>query len=273
MAAARRVSTRERDNRHAPITMNTVSTSGNSSGSSDMPSAMAPSKASSHEPRSHQYSTNASTLSTSPMAPNAMTSRRVSPLQARLFLREPRERLADGADGAVGSGGEDDGETRAAQHQRSGKNLRDIFAAGRSQAIGHLDRGALAHREGFTGQQRFIDLDVIAGHQDPVCGDTIALGDHDDVAAHHFPARNADSLAVANHQRAWAGELAQRIECLFTAPLLDDGDGHGDGREGEQHQCVAAFAQYSVDHRRRNQQREHRLADDFTDDLGAGPLS
>ncbi len=51
IAVARRVSTRERESRHAPITMNTVSTSGNSSGSIDMPSAMPARSASSHEPR------------------------------------------------------------------------------------------------------------------------------------------------------------------------------------------------------------------------------
>ena len=40
IAAARRVSTRAREIRQAPIAMNTVSTTGNSSGSIDMPSAM-----------------------------------------------------------------------------------------------------------------------------------------------------------------------------------------------------------------------------------------
>ncbi len=52
MADARRVSTRAREMRHAPIAMNTVITSGNSSGRSDIPSAIPPSIASSQEPRS-----------------------------------------------------------------------------------------------------------------------------------------------------------------------------------------------------------------------------
>ena len=51
MAAARRVRTRAREMRQAPIAMNTVSTTGNSSGSIDMPSAMPASIASSHPPR------------------------------------------------------------------------------------------------------------------------------------------------------------------------------------------------------------------------------
>ena len=51
MAEARRVSTRMREIRQAPMTVNTVSTSGNSSGSIDMPSAMPASSASSQDPR------------------------------------------------------------------------------------------------------------------------------------------------------------------------------------------------------------------------------
>ena len=51
MAAARRVRTRAREIRQAPIAMKTASTTGNSSGSIDMPSAMPPSTASSQWPR------------------------------------------------------------------------------------------------------------------------------------------------------------------------------------------------------------------------------
>ena len=51
IAAARRVSTRAREMRQAPMAMKTVKTTGNSSGSMDMPSAMPPSTASNHPPR------------------------------------------------------------------------------------------------------------------------------------------------------------------------------------------------------------------------------
>ena len=53
MAAARRVSTPARPMRHAPIAMNTVNTTGNSSGSIDMPMAMPARTASSQLPRSN----------------------------------------------------------------------------------------------------------------------------------------------------------------------------------------------------------------------------
>ena len=51
MAAARRVSTRAREMRHAPMAMKTVRTTGSSSGNIDMPSAIPASSASSHPPR------------------------------------------------------------------------------------------------------------------------------------------------------------------------------------------------------------------------------
>ena len=51
IAAARRVSTRARDMRQAPMAIKTASTTGNSSGNIDMPSAMPPSTASSQPPR------------------------------------------------------------------------------------------------------------------------------------------------------------------------------------------------------------------------------
>ena len=77
IAAARRVSTRACEIRHAPIARNTVSTTGNSSGSIDMPMVMPASTASSQPPRSVPYSTTASTLTAPPTKPNTRTSLRV----------------------------------------------------------------------------------------------------------------------------------------------------------------------------------------------------
>jgi hypothetical protein len=52
IADARRVRTRAREIRQAPIAMNTASTTGNSSGNIDIPRAMPASSASSQPPRS-----------------------------------------------------------------------------------------------------------------------------------------------------------------------------------------------------------------------------
>ena len=77
IAAARRVSTRAREIRHAPIAMNTVSTTGISSGNIDIPSAIPARTASSHPPRRVPYSTTASAVTAPPTMANIRTNRRV----------------------------------------------------------------------------------------------------------------------------------------------------------------------------------------------------
>ena len=62
-----------REMRHAPIAMKTVMTSGNSSGSKDMPRAMPPSVASSQEPRSSPYSSTARQPAIAPTTANTRT--------------------------------------------------------------------------------------------------------------------------------------------------------------------------------------------------------
>jgi len=71
------VRTRAREMRQAPITIKTVSTSGNSSGSIDMPSAMPLSNASSQPPRQRPYSNTASALRLRLTAAKLRTRRRV----------------------------------------------------------------------------------------------------------------------------------------------------------------------------------------------------
>ena len=77
IAAARRVKTRACEMRHAPIAMKTVMTSGNSSGSRDIPKAMPPSIACNQEPRSRP---NNRTVSPPAMAPTMAKSRISQPI-------------------------------------------------------------------------------------------------------------------------------------------------------------------------------------------------
>ncbi len=260
MAAARRVSTRDCDSRQAPITVNTVSTSGNSSGSSDMPSAMPPNSASSQSPRSKPYSSTADTLSTNPSTREYQHDAARLALQPRLLARQPREGAADGADGAAHAGGENHQPARAAHHQRAREHLRRAVAAGCIERGGYLARGPLAHRQRFTGQQRFVQLHVIARDQHAVGGHTIAFADDDDVAPHHLAPGNARLLAVADHQRARTGEIAQRRERALAAALLDERDRDGKRREREQQHRFADLTNDAIQRGRRDQHPEHGLA-------------
>ena len=73
MAEVRRVSTRTLDMRHAPIAMNTAIIIGNSAGNIDIPNAMPPSSASSHDPRSTQNNPTVKILATKPISAKLRT--------------------------------------------------------------------------------------------------------------------------------------------------------------------------------------------------------
>jgi len=77
MAAGRRASTRSCDRRHAPMAMNTVRMSENSSGSSDMASVTPPSKAASQSPLVSPKARMNSRLAAAPAMAARRTSRRV----------------------------------------------------------------------------------------------------------------------------------------------------------------------------------------------------
>ena len=106
--------------RHAPIAMNTVSTTGNSSGSIDMPSAMPASNASSQEPpRKSPYRTTASTLrEPADQRKDADQPLRLRPQPRRLAL-ERAQRLTDLADLAARASRGHFGKARAPHDQRS----------------------------------------------------------------------------------------------------------------------------------------------------------
>ena len=87
-----------REIRHAPIAMKTVSTTGNSSGSIDMPSAMPASSASSQPPRRVPYSTTARTLTAPPTIAKTRTRRRVCACRRGGLGFERAQRQADLAD-------------------------------------------------------------------------------------------------------------------------------------------------------------------------------
>jgi hypothetical protein len=181
-------------------------------------------------------------------------------LQPRLFARHPGQRIADGADGAAHPGGEDHEATRAAHHQRAGEQQWRTLAARRVQRRRNHARGALAHGQRFTGEHRFVDLHVIAHDQRAVGRHAVAFADDDDVAPHHFPTRDAHLLRIADDQRAWTGQVAQRRERALAAPALDEGDRDRQRGERQQQARLGELADDAVQHGSHHQQREHGLA-------------
>ncbi len=159
----------------------------------------------------------------------------------------PDDRAPDPADLAARSGRGRDGESRAADHQRSRKDKRQIIAAGRGGRRWELARRPLAHRHRFAGQQRLIDLYVAAFNQQAVGGHTIAFRQHQRIAAHDFATRDAAPHAVAHDQRARARQIAQGFENTLAAALLHDCDRHRQRGEGEQYERIGQLADHDVE--------------------------
>jgi hypothetical protein len=97
--------------------------------------------------------------------------------------------------------------------------------------------------------------------QHAVGGHPVAFGEHNQVAAHHVAAGDADAPAVADDQRARRREGAERHQRLLRLVLLvgdaDDGDD-----EGLQDESVERLGEEKVDGARSEQDQQHRLANE-----------
>ncbi len=227
IAAARRVSTRALEMRHAPIAMNTVNTTGNSSGSIDMPSAMPARIASSQPPRERavqQYRKNADGTADDREHANQAAGLR---LQPRRFGFERPQRETDLADLASRARRGDFTCRSSAHDERAGEHVRQIVAARPlcgSHRSSRIAGRAFAHRHGFTGQQRLVGLQVVALHEHRIGRHAVAFRKHDYVTAHDIASGDTFALPVAHHECARTGQVAQRFQNLFGPRLLHDRD-------------------------------------------------
>ena len=130
--------------------------------------------------------------------------------------------------------------------------------------------GDLAHGNGLARQQRFIGLQIVALDERCIGRHAVALGQHDEIATHHFPPGDAFALAVANDQRTRAGEVAKRLQHAFGAGFLHHRDQDRHGGEGEQDDGFLQVAEHQVDHAAAEEQRQHRLAQHLEDDSKRG---
>ena len=110
----------------------------------------------------------------------------------------------------------------AAHDQRAGVHPGGIGVARRGRSAGCRGRRLLVHGHGFAGQQRFIDGEIRRLVKLHVGRDAIAFGQQDDVAVDEFPAGDARFAAGAQHPRAGAGKIAQRLQRALGAALLDE---------------------------------------------------
>jgi hypothetical protein len=113
-------------------------------------------------------------------------------------------------------------------------------------------------------------LKIVAGHEDRIGGDPIAIGKHDDIAPDHLPARNALRDLISYHQGARASEIPQRFEHALGSVLLKDRYNDSYDCRPSEHQRYAEIAQHEIDCSRSEEEFEHRLAGNFADNSQQG---
>ena len=122
-------------------------------------------------------------------------------------------------------------------HERARVDERQVVAA-RAHLAARPRRGrrasAPATDSPVSSDSSTARLDRL--EHDGVGRDAVALGEHDEVAAHDLAARDAPPPAVADDERARARQVAQRLERPLGLPLLEERDAHDDEDEGQQQQ-------------------------------------
>ena len=129
----------------------------------------------------------------------------------------------------------------------------------------------LAHRHRLAGQQGFVGCKA-AGLDDQSIGrHPVTFGQDDQIAQDHFTPGNAQTLPVADDQRAWAGQIAQGIQNLLGPRLLNHGDTDGQAGEDQQNDRLFQIAQHQIDQATAQQQRQHRLFQNLKHDADPSP--
>ena len=187
------------------------------------------------------------------------------PLQRRAFHRQAAEGSPDAADFAARTGGRDMRRALPLQHQRAGIDPRQVVAAGTHRRRRTLC-GGLAHRHRLAGEQRLVEQQVVGGNQQRIGRHPVAFAQQQQVAAHHVTPRDTQVLAIAHHQRARAGEVAQGLDRAFGLAFLVQRQAKRDQHETEQREAFLQVAEREVQGTRAEQQQEHRFAHSLGDD-------
>jgi hypothetical protein len=109
------------------------------------------------------------------------------------------QRLADLADLADGARRNHLRDTGAAHDQRSRKDVWRIFAAGATASPSvRIRPDNFSHGHGLAGQQRFVDLQVLAFDNRRICGNAIALRKHKEISARHLAPWDSLAFAIAD---------------------------------------------------------------------------
>jgi hypothetical protein len=93
--------------------------------------------------------------------------------------------------------------------------------------------------------------------------DAVALREYNKIPSHDFPPRNASALAVADDQRAGAGEITQCLQNMLGTRLLHDRDENRGHAEDEQDDRFLKIAEREINDTTTEKKHQHRFAHDF----------
>ena len=189
-------------------------------------------------------------------------------LQTGGFGFQRAQRLADLADLADGARRDHLCDPGTAHDQRSRKDVWRIFATGATASAGDRIRpDNFSHGHGLAGQQRFVDLQVLAFDNRRICGNAIALGKHKEISARHLAPGYSLAFAVADNQRTRAGQVPKGVQDALGPRFLHDGDCDRQIGKDQQDERFAPVPKRQIDEASGDQQRQHWFAQNFEHNL------
>ncbi len=120
----------------------------------------------------------------------------------------------------------------------------------------HIVARVFRDRVGLTGEERFVDLEVVLLEDFAVDDDLISGTDLDDIVEHDLAGQQRRGTGFPAHQRFCLPDDGQLVQCLLGAQLLNDADGAiGDDQQPER----------AIDHRAGGQHDDEQHTQDGVD--------
>ena len=188
-------------------------------------------------------------------------------LQGRALCFERTQRAADATNRAAWSRCSDARGGLPLNNQGAGVDKGNVVATGLCGRYHFICGDDFAHRCGLTRKQRLICLQAVDFKQHAVRRNAIPFGQQHDVAFDNVLARNANRLAVANHARLRAGQIAQRLHRALGLAFLVKRQREHDQHSAKQRDALERLTEHKVECSSGKQQQKHRLAGCFPDDV------
>jgi hypothetical protein len=109
-------------------------------------------------------------------------------------------------------------------------------------------------------------LQICGGSYERVGRYAVSFTEYDDVTTNHVASGDMLCDTIADDDRFWGRQISKRLEDTFSAELLDDCDRNGEQSEDNEDEGITQLAKHQVDEAADDQQDEHRLAQNVSND-------